>query len=152
MMPTQHLNPRAAARRRWQAGQAQTAEQITERNAARVHRIDAGVDILIAVAVALGLAWALAVWATPCADAALCLAPMVPLRTNWLATLLLRLRGAYLRRLIASAEEDLAFQDENEALVLWELQQIPLQRSVTRAHLGALRRQLGAIQLATGSR
>jgi hypothetical protein len=149
---TPHLNPRAAAARRMQRNAADVAARITAVNARRVQRIDAGVSLLMALVVAALLGWALVIWATPCEGTALCMAAVIPTRPGWLYVMVLRLRAAYLRRLIRSAQCDLAFQRDQEAIARWELDTLPRLRAATRQQIDVLELQLADIELATRGR
>lgn len=152
---TPHLNPRAAAAQRLQRTAADVAQHIATVNARRVARVDAGTDVLLALAVGAAAAWALYQWwAVPCAagDAAMCMAAVIRTRPGWLHRALLGLRALYLRRLIASAQADIEFQDQQEDIARWEIEHLPRLRQAARQQIAILELQLMDIDLSTRGR
>lgn len=121
-----------------------------ERTARSVEPVARFVAVLI-----IGVLGALALvhYAMPCEVGHLCLgAAVVPTRTTpWgrlYRRLRARLRAAWLRVLIAGAERDLAWQEEQTTMAEWDLQVIQRQSTATRLHIEALRVQLVDCELA----
>ena len=132
---------------------SQWVAQTNTRNARTTRRAEAAAELLVALAIAAGLVWALLAWATPCADATLCLATAaIPARPWWLQRGLLRLRALYLRALIRWAQADLEFQARQERIAQREIEHLPLLRQSTRQHIEELECQLIDCELAQRTR
>ena len=117
------------------------ARAVTEYNARASSKANRIANVLVAIVVGALLAWALLVWLTPCDGAALCAAPAIAVRPGLLSRLKYRLRAVYIRALIASAEQDLAWTERESEL-------LPHQMELVRLHLSALRVELIDAELA----
>jgi hypothetical protein len=107
-------------------------------------RVHAFLGLLLAVAVGLGLAFAIIHFGLPCEGAGLC-AAVLPTQRSWLERIVLDMQRWRLLRHIRSAQQDLLFQAEALELAQWECHHIPRQMEVTEAHIEQLSRQIDAL-------
>lgn len=128
------------------------ARGVNHLNTQRMRRVEAGVEVLLAIAagVAGGLAWVY--FLTPCDAGHLCAMAAVPVRTSWHRRLCAAVRTAYLRTLIRSAERDLAGHEVDLVAARAEVLTLPMQIKVDQAHLDVLRVQLLDCERAAGGR
>ena len=107
---------------------ADLAAAINERNARTTRRAESALDVLLAVFLAVLGAMALLHFLDPCStDGALCMAAVIQTRPGLAQRLLQRLRGAYLRRRIASAKADIAAMQQILEQARQELDYLPRQ-------------------------
>ena len=123
-------------------------EAVNELNAHRMQavqrRVHAFLGLLLAVAVGLGMAFAIMHFGLPCEGAALC-AAVLPTQRNWLERIALDLQRWRLLRHIRTAQQDLRFQAEALELAQWECHHIPKQMEVTQGHIDQLCSQMDAL-------
>ncbi len=125
------------------------AAHINAVNARRTARAEAAVNFLVALVIGLIMAVALLHWATPCADATMCLAAVTPTLRSPVQRLLDWFAMWRLRWHIRNAQQALAWQHEQADLARWELDHLPRAMAVTRGHIDMLEAQLQAL---TGNR
>jgi hypothetical protein len=104
-------------------------------------RVHAFLGLLLAIAVGLGLAFALIHFGMPCEGAGL-YAAVLPTQRSWLQRLVLDMQRWRLLRHIRSAQQDLAYQEEALQLAQWETEHIPAQMEITRRHIEQLSIQM----------
>jgi len=109
------------------------------------NRVHAFLGLLLAVAIAVGGAFALIHFGTPCEGADLCLAAVVPTHRNWMQRMVDRYQAWRLRYHIGIAAQDLLDQKEQLLIARWECEQLPLQLQVTQDHINMLETQLRAL-------
>lgn len=109
------------------------------------NRVHAFLGLLLAVAIAVGGAFALIHFGTPCEGADLCLAAVAPTHRNWMQRMVDRYQAWRLRYHIGIAAKDLHYQEEQLTIARWECEHLPLQLKVTRDHIEALENQLRAL-------
>lgn len=118
-------------------------------NAGRIanaeRRVHAFLGLLLAVAVAVGLAFAIIHFSLPCEGASLCMAAVLPTQRSWLQRLTLDLQRWRLLRQIRFAQQDLAYQNESLELDHWESEHLPKQMEVTQGHIDQLCKQMDAL-------
>jgi hypothetical protein len=121
------------------------ANHLNARRMAQIdRRVNAFLSLLLAVAVGLGLAFALIHFGLPCEGASLC-AAVLPTQRSWLERIVLDLQRWRLLRHIRSAQQDLTYQQEALQLAQWECDHIPKQLDVTQGHIDQLCRQMDAL-------
>ncbi len=93
------------------------ASGIADLNAKRVRRVDAGVNFVVCLIVALLGAAALLHFLTPCEAGSMCMAAVVrPTRIGPWLRLRMAARAAYLRILIRACEQDIEFHQQTQEL------------------------------------
>lgn len=129
-------------------------DAVNELNARRMQavqrRVHAFLGLLLAVAVGLGMAFAIIHFGLPCEGAALC-AAVLPTQRTWLERMVLDLQRWRLLRHIRSAQQDLVYQNEALQLAQWECDHIPKQVEVTEEHIESLSRQIDALDAPKGT-
>lgn len=101
---------------------------IMELNARRVRRVDAGVNFIVVLIVAILGAVALLHWLTPCEAGSLCMAAVIrPTRIGLWLRIRMAVRAWYLRTLIAACERDIEFHQQTAELAP-ELESLARQR------------------------
>lgn len=118
------------------------AAHINAVNARRTARAEAAVNFMVALVIGLIMAVALLHWATPCADATMCLAAVTPTLRSPVQRLLDWYAMWRLRAHIRSAQADLEWQHEQLDLANWEREHLPRQMAMTRAHIDLLEDRL----------
>ncbi len=118
------------------------ARGINRINTQRQRRIDAGVNLLVALILGVAGGLMLVSLLTPCEAGHLCTLAAVPLRPSWHRRLQTALRAAYLRTLIRAAEHDLAGHEVDLVAARAEVLTLPMQIRVDQAHIDVLRVQL----------
>ena len=120
------------------------ANHLNARRMAQIdRRVNAFLSLLLAVAVGLGLAFALIHFGSPCEGASLC-AAVLPTQRSWLERIVLDLQRWRLLRHIRSAQQDLTYQQEALQLAQRECDHIPKQLDVTQRHIDQFCRQMHA--------
>lgn len=127
---------------------AELSAGINSLNAQRMAQVDQRVNaflrLLLAIAVGIGLAFALLHFGLPCQGASLC-AAVLPTQRSWLERTVLDMQRWRLLHHIRSAQQELRFQAEALELAQWECHHIPRQMEVTEAHIEQLSRQIDAL-------
>lgn len=118
------------------------ARGINRINTQRQRRIDAGIGVLVAIALGVAGGLMLASFLTPCEAGHLCAVAAMPLRSPWHRRLHMAWRAAYLRQLIRSAERTLAGHEVDLVAARAEVLTLPMQIRVDQAHIDVLRVQL----------
>ena len=103
-------------------------DAINRRNAHTTHRAEAAVHVLLALVMIIFGVLALVHFGLPCSiEGALCMAAVIQTRPGLAQRLLQRLRGAYLRHRIASAQADIVAMQQIMEQARQELDYLPRQ-------------------------
>jgi len=127
------------------------ADAINTINAKRTSRAEAAANFIVFFTMALLGAMALVAYITPCAEASLCLAAVVPTHRNWGQRLLDAYQAWRLRWHIRCAQQDMAHMEEMVQMARWECEHIPLQQKVTADHIAQLHHQLQGLGARAGA-